>query len=112
MINNTVSGCLLLLGVALLVPLPGVGIYGAALASDLAWLCGFLLHLATVRRHLRQGLPWRRIAGPPLLALAAALAVWLLCEKTAAGSGALFSVAAAAVAYLLALYVCGRRFSL
>ena len=112
LINNTVSGCLLLLGVALLVPLPGVGIYGAALASDLAWLCGFLLHLATVRRHLRQGLPWREIAGSPLLALAAALAVWLLCEKTAAGSGALFSVAAAAVAYLLALYVCGRRFSL
>ena len=112
LINNAVSGCLLLLGVALLVPLQGIGIHGAALASDLAWLCGFLLHLATVRRHLRQGLPWRKIAGSPLLALAAAFAAWLICEKTAAAGGAFFSIAAAAVAYLLALYGCGRRFSL
>ncbi len=112
LINNTVSGCLLLLGVVLLVPLPGVGIYGAALACDVAWLCGSLLHLATVRRRLRRGLPWRKIAGSPLLALAAAFAAWLICEKTAAAGGALFSIAAAAVAYLLALYVCGRRFIL
>lgn len=112
LINNTVSGCLLLLGVALLVPLPGVGIYGAALASDIAWLCGFLLHLATVSRHLRQRLPWGRIAGSPLLALAAAGAAWLICEKTAAVGGALFSIAAAAVAYLLTLYRCMQRFSL
>ena len=112
LINNTVSGCLLLLGVVLLVPLPGVGIYGAVLACDVAWLCGSLLHLATVRRRLRRGLPWRKIAGSPLLALAAAFAAWLICEKTAAAGGALFSIAAAAVAYLLALYVCGRRFIL
>ena len=112
LINNTVSGCLLLVGVVLLVPLPDVGIYGAALASDLAWLCGTLLHLATVRRHLRQGLPWLKIAGPPLLALAAAFTAWLICEKTAAGGGAWFSIAGAAVAYLLTLFSCGRSFSL
>ena len=106
LVNNALAGCVLLLGVWQLVPVNGLGIGGAALSADLSYLCGFLLHLAAVRRHLRQGLPWGRIAVPPLLALAAAGAVWLVCEKTAAASGVVISIAGAAVAYLSTLYLC------
>ena len=116
LVNNAVSGCVLLIGVALLVPLPGVGMYGAALATDLAWLCGFLLHLAALRRHLALSLPWGRIAGAPLLALAAAGGAWLAAaeisgELSASGSG-LIGVGAAAIAYLLTLYWRRGRLSL
>ena len=108
LVNNTVAGCVLLLGVWQLVPREGLGIYGAALSADLSYLCGFLLHLAAVRRHLRQDLPWGRIAGPPSIALAAAVAVWLACEKTAAADGVIIGIAWAAVAYLSTLYLCRR----
>lgn len=103
LVNNAISGCLLLAGVAVLVPLPGVGIYGAALASDLAWLCGFLLHLTALRQRLPGGLPWRRLALAPLLALTAALGAWLAWKRAVPAGGELGSIIAAAAVYLLTL---------
>ena len=97
LVNNALAGCTMLAGIVLLVPLPGMGVYGAALAMDLSWMCGFLLHLAAVRSHLDQGLPWSRIAGAPLLATIAAAAAWFLAAES--GTGTALCIGAAAIAY-------------
>ena len=114
LLNNALSGCLLLVGVALLVPLPGAGINGAAIAMDLAWLCGFLLNLSATSRHLsgsrERGLPWDEILRLPLAAFAAATAVWCLCSSLTTVKAA--ALAAAAAAYLLIVFFNRGRISL
>ena len=112
LINNAVAGCLLLIGVMLLVPLPGVGVHGAALAMDLAWLGGFLLHLVATRRHLGRDLPWGLILGSPLLALAAAGVTWLFLEQWQIAGGTAISLSAAAAVYGLTLLRRRRRLNL
>ena len=110
LINNAVAGILLLAGVVWLVPREDFGICGAAVAMDLSWLCGFLLHLAAVRRHLVRDLPWTRVVCPSLLALVAAVVSWAICRSAGAGHG--IAIVAAGAAYLLALLPQRRRLSL
>ena len=116
LVNNLAAGIVLLLGIVLLVPLPGLGVYGAAIAADLSWLCGFVLHLDAVRRRVGLSLPWGRLLGLPLLGVGAGGAVWYLLHILTAQAGlsggrsALLGLGGAALCYgvFLLLALAGR----
>ncbi len=77
LINNIISGVILLLGIGLLTPIPSMGILGTAMAVNLAWLCGMLLNLRQVYRLTRVRLAWLQILCKPLLALSCSLLFYL-----------------------------------
>lgn len=76
LVNNILAGVVLLCGILLLCSQPALGIYGAAMAVDLAWLTGFTLNLLSFRQSTYVILPWRKIALPPALSLLSAIAAY------------------------------------
>jgi stage V sporulation protein B len=76
LVNNVISGVILLTGIILLTPRPDFGINGAAIAVDLSWICGFILNLISVYRKAKIKLNWRNIALKPALAAMAALLIY------------------------------------
>ncbi len=74
--SNIFSGILMLLGIILLVPLPRLGILGAALAADFAWCFAMAYNAWRIKSLASIQIPWKKICFKPCLALAAALIVW------------------------------------
>ncbi len=111
--NNIAAGLIMLAAIWLLTPLPNLGILGAAVAADLAWLAGFLLNLQSLNKAGRQALPWKRLLGRPLPAAAgAALAAWALpisglVSPALTITAALQRMAAMAAVYFLILWLNG-----
>ncbi len=70
--NGLISGFVLLAGIALLTPQPQLGINGAAIAVDIAWVCGCALNLLRLLSVSHIKLDWKNIMLKPLLAGTAA----------------------------------------
>lgn len=112
--NNIISGIVLLLGIVILTPLPALGIKGAAIACNLAWVCGFFLNLLSFYRKGKTSLNWRDIAARPLFAAAIAIVFYYFAQPFFPGvlpgqniTTMLISGIVVAMVYLLALYLCG-----
>lgn len=73
LVNNIISGIILIAGIAFLTPLPSLGIKGAAIAINISWLCGFSLNLSSFYRKGRVRLDWGNIAAKPVIAAGVAL---------------------------------------
>ncbi|MEG2213474.1 MAG: polysaccharide biosynthesis C-terminal domain-containing protein, partial [Clostridiales bacterium] len=80
LINNIISGLILLAGIALLTSSPRLGILGTAIAVDIAWISGMLLNLRQVIIISRVTLPWKQILIKPLLALIGALLLFFFAK--------------------------------
>lgn len=114
LLNNILSGLIMLLGIYWLAARPELGILGAALAMDISWLAGFLLNLIACHRITRLRLDWGNIAGRPLLAAALALLAYQAAQPVLASfapgqnmTAALAAAAAVILAYLLVLLLSG-----
>lgn len=78
LINNILAGLILLAGIVLLVPRPTLGISGAALAADVAWVSGFTLNLLHFLRVSRLKFDWVNVLAKPTFAALIAGGVYLL----------------------------------
>lgn len=103
LLNSILSGIILLFGIFWLTSQPTLGILGTALALDISWLTGFLLHLNACRRLTQIRLNWRDIAGKPLLATGVSLFIYHLAQPLLVQS--ILSPAAARLA--LCCLICG-----
>lgn len=68
LVNNIISGVVLIAGILLLTPLPELGINGAAIALNICWASGFALNLFSFYHRAQVKLDWRNIALRPLVA--------------------------------------------
>lgn len=74
LLNNIISGLILLTGIAVLTPIPELGISGAAIAVDISWVCGMMLNLLQVKKHTKVKLFWKNIALKPLISILCGIA--------------------------------------
>ena len=114
LINNIISGVILILGIVLLTPLPSLGINGTVIAVNLCWISGFVLNLVSFYRKTQVKLDWQNIAFRPLVAAAiTALAYysqkffWPQMLVNQSISTLLVEALGVAVVYLLSLYLQG-----
>lgn len=114
LVNNIISGSILLIGILILTPLPALGIKGAAIAVDIAWLLGFLLNLLSVYRKGKVQLDWKNIAMRPALAAICTIAFYCFAQEMFSAFSATQSITTmlvcgivVALVYLIILYLCG-----
>ncbi len=114
LVNNIISGIILLLGIVLLTPHASLGIQGTALAADISWLCAFLLNLLSVYRKGKVRLDWKNIAFKPAMAALVAILCYYFARPLFPGllsnqniTTMLICGIVVAVVYLLTLFVCG-----
>jgi len=111
LINNLLSGLILLFGIVMLTAQPALGIRGAALAADVAWASGFILNLSHFLRASHLRFDWANVLLKPSLAALAAGAIYLLLRAPLAAllpgasslAGILLSMAMLSLAYVLLL---------
>ncbi len=105
LINNTVSGLIMLCGVWFLSRRPELGILGAAAAINISWLAGFIFQLISVQRIARIRLPWGNILGLPLVSLLPAMALSLYFLQRCGGQIENWATAITAAALLCGSYL-------
>ena len=68
LLNSLISGVVLLLGICFLVANPRLGICGAAIATSVCWLSGFLLNYLHLRRYCGFSPGLMKMSLPPVFA--------------------------------------------
>ena len=80
LVNNLISGALLLAGIIFLTSRPELGIRGTAIAVGLSWICGFLLNRLSVCRATGLKLSLRDLLKKPFLAVLCGLLAYYGAE--------------------------------
>lgn len=106
LLNLLISGICLLAGIALLTPLPGLGIQGAAIACVVSSVVNCLLNLYYTKHYTGMRIAWGEILGKPLIACI--LPFLLFRAQPFSGAFAPYlTILVAAFAYLAGLALVG-----